>query len=1640
MYSYVKEIHPPSSVDYSCSCNFRSPNSSDLILIRGNLFQLYTVIERDQECVDELQSNPITSITTEKPKSTKNEVDDFFSDQGKKLNINKDEDELIPYPEFDVDESYLDKSRGEKLFGLRLVNQWSLMGKIKGISKVKNASKSIKGADQIILSFAQAKMSVVEFDHDTQNILTSSIHFYEHERYQRQMTTEDIDNKIEIDPNQACAVMQVYHNYLAVLPLTSESTGNHEVNSKRKNERTSFVLDLDTDELQIRNIRDMVFLSDYNEPTLAILYEPTQTWAGTLNVLSDSCVVAIASIDIESESITIIYKVNDLPYDTFRLLPLPKPIGGMIALSSTSIIHIGQGFITFMNFTSTIGTVGSGKHTKEWIKANEQPFLNLNWRLDGAQATLIGFRHIAIWNELGELGIVELFGDLRGVNKISINMLIKSPTMGGDLSTWECKVDPKLALVSSTISDLGCFKIEPNSGLDSSMNNYKTSGNTNRAQVLLFVGTPGGYSLLVSAILNSNQVDQALFSSDITQNTVTSDSMDLDDMLYDVSNTSISLGVDTFDTSSKSDEIEWRIHDKLICAAPLVQIDIGESNVGRSILKGDDNLELVGSVGIGPQGGLVSIKKYIRPSVLASFDISQNQAKLRPGISVSKLSPKRVWNVCVGDTSFSSFQYSVSDSKSFLSFSQKQKNYSQFHSSWKELVVVTSETITTVFKAQGELVEIPRTGFANNEPTLYVGQLQLKNSNNILAVQVCSGFINVIGEDLKCITKTAFEKDEFAVQAESCKNYVSVKLFSGKVRLYYYDSTKRSLIYINESETIINALDVSLFFDKNFGASRKVSSSVEDVKNVEVPLTEENISRIGLEIGGFLAKKPEKDDFSDCWVVVVDKLSTISVYLLPQVQCLWRSERIDTLPNTLYDFPVDQNVDSGVPESNKSIGELGLENTRNDKSDVNLNIEEFPKMGQSQRINQIKLVQLGDSIEDTYFIVLLSTSEIILYKCFLANPEVLLKEGNINSIRIGFRFSRLAHNTFTYYPGYKKVARELNGWDSEDILNDESSFPKTNTDQETYPIEKESSNSSLSNQEKVNTNQNDKIRAPNALIDDKNDTNLVDNEKEFEKVGIRTNLDDTSKNSIENGAMKNETVDPKIIGIDSEEGKEKVKGAAESDLFVMDEIVPDLQNKSLQNNITETTIKIQPPKIKKREFSFKDFEFSSIIPYKQDGVYKGVFILGAVPVWLLVGRLGYPRLHPMRLVPFRNASVSKSVDYNEALNNNTKSALLSSVIGWAPLQGGIKSYDSSGSEQQMCSSFVSITWSGVLVVGSLPVHTVDYDNPWPTMYMPIGQFSGVGMLASLTYHPTAKSYITATTRPGEFYLKDGDTEKAPQVVNKTTSDDEKGTPSEQQHTQAQLEQKRSEVVTTTLPPVSHISFLELISPVTFETVDLFELEPNEIVTCMKTLMLESQQTDSGKKVFLVVGTTFVLGEDTLTRGHIYIFDIISVVPDPRNPQRTRRLKRVCKEEMRGGISSIESLHNCYLVVAIGSKLFDEPSKILILGKDHGSVQALHSNFLVFDNTLSIVVADSSESIQTFVFDPNNIHSYSGQKLLKCGSFHLGSSVTCIKRLVGKLDHRLWINSATKVGPTKSNVQMTNEQKISTNTEFCLMCK
>lgn len=93
-----------------------------------------------------------------------------------------------------------------------------------------------------------------------------------------------------------------------------------------------------------------------------------------------------------------------------------------------------------------------------------------------------------------------------------------------------------------------------------------------------------------------------------------------------------------------------------------------------------------------------------------------------------------------------------------------------------------------------------------------------------------------------------------------------------------------------------------------------------------------------------------------------------------------------------------------------------------------------------------------------------------------------------------------------------------------------------------------------------------------------------------------------------------------------------------------------------------------------------------------------------------------------------------------------------------------------------------------------------------------------------------------------------------------------------------------------------------------------------MVLTIKVLNLEVSENTHERKQLVAVGTGFIRGEDLPSRGCIYVFEVINVVPEPGHPETNRKLKLIAKEEVRGSVTAITDVGSQgFLLMAQGQK-------------------------------------------------------------------------------------------------------------------------
>lgn len=236
---------------------------------------------------------------------------------------------------------------------LKLITEYKLQGLISDFQPIKTNDSKL---DYLLVVFEKAKFVLVKWDHEKFQIETVSLHYYEQLLNHTSLDTEDdLKTVFKVDPNNQCAVL-LYKEMLCFLPFHQDG----EVDEDEEDEDDeyvptaattsgikditypSFVMPASQLESSIRNIIDICFLSNYHEPTLAVLFQPQQTWSGSLPVQKDTTRLLVLSLDLVNKSSASIIDIDRLPYDLFQIQDLKKPIDGLLLVGCNELIHVNS--------------------------------------------------------------------------------------------------------------------------------------------------------------------------------------------------------------------------------------------------------------------------------------------------------------------------------------------------------------------------------------------------------------------------------------------------------------------------------------------------------------------------------------------------------------------------------------------------------------------------------------------------------------------------------------------------------------------------------------------------------------------------------------------------------------------------------------------------------------------------------------------------------------------------------------------------------------------------------------------------------------------------------------------------------------------------------------------------------------------------------------------------------------------------------------------------------------------------------------------------------------------------------------------------------------------------------------------------
>lgn len=214
---------------------------------------------------------------------------------------------------------------------------------------------------------------------------------------------------------------------------------------------------------------------------------------------------------------------------------------------------------------------------------------------------------------------------------------------------------------------------------------------------------------------------------------------------------------------------------------------------------------------------------------------------------------------------------------------------------------------------------------------------------------------------------------------------------------------------------------------------------------------------------------------------------------------------------------------------------------------------------------------------------------------------------------------------------------------------------------------------------------------------------------------------------------------------------------------------------------------------------------------------------------------------------------------------------------------GMSGFHTAGCER----GFIYVDMNGIARVSQLPLETNFTDLGMIMQRINLGQEAH-----ALTYHPPSDTYVISTSNYEEYEL-----------------------PKEDDY---HREWQREEI---TFKPLIERGSVKLMNPSNWSVIDTIELDIGESVVCIKSVNLEISEVTHERRQLIAIGTGAANGEDVPIKGRIYIYDVVTVVPELERPETNKKLKLIAREEiLRGAVTAISEIGSQgFLIIAQGQK-------------------------------------------------------------------------------------------------------------------------
>ncbi|PSN32102.1 Cleavage and polyadenylation specificity factor subunit 1 [Blattella germanica] len=537
MYSIAKLTHPATGVEHALTCNFFNRTEKSLIVAGANTIRVFRLMP------DVEPANKKDIYTEKHPPKMK----------------------------------------------LECLATYSLFGNVMSMQSV-NLSGSSR--DSLLISFRDAKLSVVEYDPEAHDLKTLSLHYFEEEEMRGGWTQHYHIPMVRVDPEGRCAVMLVYGRKLVVLPFRRETpldepelsdvkACSNTANAKAPVLASYMIILKELDE-KMDNVIDVQFLHGYYEPTLLILYEPVKTFPGRIAVRQDTCAMVAISLNIQQKVHPIIWSVSNLPFDCTQAIPVRKPLGGTLVVAINALIYLNQSVPPFGVSLNSISDVS----TNFPLKAQEGVKLSL----EGAQVSFISYDRLVISLKGGELYVLTLYADsMRSVRSFHFEKAAASV-----LTTCTCLCEENYLFLGSRLGNsllLRFTEKEQSTTLTLEEKSFVPKPEQNPPAKKKRLDTLGDW-----------------MASDVA------DIRDLDELEVYGSEAQTSVQIASY---------VFEVCDSLLNIGPCGNISMGEPAFLSEEFANvqDPDIELFTTSGYGKNGALCVLQRSVRPQVVTTFEL-----------------------------------------------------------------------------------------------------------------------------------------------------------------------------------------------------------------------------------------------------------------------------------------------------------------------------------------------------------------------------------------------------------------------------------------------------------------------------------------------------------------------------------------------------------------------------------------------------------------------------------------------------------------------------------------------------------------------------------------------------------------------------------------------------------------------------------------------------------------------------------------------------------------------------------------------------------------------------------------------------------------------------------------------------------